>query len=469
MIEVGTRRITAIAEVAFVGFCVVGLTMGPLYQVRLLWSNDGELATDPAVIAWYLLIDVIAAGLIVLRRPIVRRRCSAAGIAFLAVLTAVLVASSLWSYSPGYTAVVTLQVASTVVVGVYLTAAAPAWRLVAGLAIGLHVGLVWSAVRIRLGVSGSLDTEGNWTGVYFNRNSLAPVAVFGLMVCLALLVIAIRELRDDRPGMSPGLRRTAAVAGAAAIAALAVLDVRLYIGTGSRSAGVAAIVSIVVVGCLVACRRLVALGWSPRRIGTVGGALLVAVGATTLAGRDLLPMPQGWTATLDRRTAVWSVAVEFWGRRPVQGWGYLSMWDRNPEFSLRQLAANDLAPVSSAHNTLVEVLLGGGVIAALAAVGALAVGWMAHTRRAVTTSTFVSLAPVVVWLYCVGLNAVETFAVANSLYWALLAGGVAAGRSWGARPLAVASVSTAHEAVGDDETGRRYGARRGQPELVRRP
>lgn len=149
-------------------------------------------------------------------------------------------------------------------------------------------------MRIRIGVTGSLDAAGNWTGVYFNRNSLAPVAVLGLMMCLVLLAIGRRELRADAPGAASGRRRTAVLAAGAGVAA------------------------------------------------------------------------------------------------------------------------------------------------------------------------------VVVWLYCVGLNTVETFAVGNSLYWALLAGGVAAGRAWGGRPFAVRTTSGAQHVGGEDEVTRRYGARGVHPELVRR-
>jgi exopolysaccharide production protein ExoQ len=69
------------------------------------------------------------------------------------------------------------------------------------------------------------------------------------------------------------------------------------------------------------------------------------------------------TSTLTGRTKVWEQALEYYGERPVLGFGYGGFWneERTTDFIERQQW-----PVPHAHNAYLDILLEGGPVAALA-------------------------------------------------------------------------------------------------------
>lgn len=412
MLTVTTRRrLGEVAEIVVVAVTVASLTLGPVYQFRLRWPTTVDLAVDPVVVTWLMAMHIAPLGFVASRWASVGTRVCKLGAACAVTLCALLVASTLWSEVPSTTGRVAIQVAATALTGIYLVGSVDVRIRIYGLVAGLHAGLVWSAWRIRQDVPGSLDAAGNWVGVFFNRNSLAPVAVLGAACCV-LVLIGLRELVSGR------LARIAVAGGAVA---LAVLDARLFVGTGSRSSGVAVVIAAVVVGILLVARRLVTGLPVPRLQVMVGGGLVVVAGLGS-ALLSLFTSPGDLTG----RTAIWGVVVDWWVKRPLQGWGYLSMWGTNVQFSLDQYVANDGVAASSAHNSFFDVLLGGGVAAAAAFVGLVVAGWVVVSRSVLTSRSVLVLVPAVTWVFCVVLNAVETLVIGNMLFWALLAGGIVA-------------------------------------------
>ncbi len=123
--------------------------------------------------------------------------------------------STMWSTSRLDSAVAAIALAATTGVGLYLARSFAASTLVCLVAFGMQPGLLASAWAINRGWSEAVGEASIATGIYFNRNSLGPPAVFGT----GAIVIAIGWLIWRRPRFG--------WLAAMALAALAVLDLSL--------------------------------------------------------------------------------------------------------------------------------------------------------------------------------------------------------------------------------------------------
>ncbi|MFV0306514.1 MAG: O-antigen ligase family protein [Desertimonas sp.] len=409
------RRIPwgAVVETLVVAIVSLSLTLGPVYQFRLRWPTTVDLASDPLVLSWLGLMHLAALLLVVIRRPDLVRvgRPPLVGITALAILVAAIVVSTVWSFAPVVTATAALGIAATAVTGLALMATVAPARLLIGAAIGLHVGVAWSGYRIWRGMLGALDAEGNWVGVYFNRNSLAPVTAMALLLAGVATMLAVRA--------TPARRWRPAIIAAGVGAGL--VDLRLYLGTGSRTSALAIGVAVAVVAGLAVARSRAAAAQTDRVV-MLGGAVVVGVGIVVGVARAMFVGAFDVSATLTSRTGVWSVALEWWARRPLRGWGYLGLWGRNVDFTLDLYATNDGVAATSAHNSLIEVLLGAGVVAAVALVIVVALGWWVVARLVLTGDVLVCSGIAAMWSFVVVLNVTETFVIANSWYLAVLVG-----------------------------------------------
>ena len=240
-------------------------------------------------------------------------------------------ASSLWSVDPHATAW-----RSSIYVGMALLAWAVARfdardtaatiAVMSAAAVGASLLLV--ALRPDLG----LDPNDYWRGVYTNRNSLAPLAAIGVLVGVRFVVASGR------------LRRVAAallVAGSAAA----------LVGAGSRTAWVA-LAAAVAVSVLPLAFWWLRRRWDARRAAWV---CLAAAGAG-LAGAAAALAAVWNEPTFHQRRTIWGLVWDRILERPLGGHGFFTFWD------IEELTQHALLRRGSAHNSLVEVGLGLGVL-----------------------------------------------------------------------------------------------------------
>lgn len=284
-------------------------------------------------------------------RPAVGAALSRAALAAVGWYSAVAVASSLWSVYPSATlwrSVVYLGLALLAVALVGFTDDELSTTLVT-LA---SVAVVGSLVLIVLQHDVGTDRDGNWIGVYTNRNSLAPLAALGVIGGLRWLLTGVIQSGSadgscGAAGDAPAVRRR--VWGAALVAA----SLAALIGAGSRTAWLAlaaALASAVALGSVAAAsgRR----GWGPWRTrSAVSGGALAAVGACVAV------VAAAWdVSTFSQRRAIWSLAWDRVLERPWGGHGFFAFWEV-PDLVAEHL----LLERGSAHNSLVETALGLGV------------------------------------------------------------------------------------------------------------
>ncbi|MDE2753583.1 MAG: O-antigen ligase family protein [Gemmatimonadota bacterium] len=244
-------------------------------------------------------------------------------------------ASSLWSVDPTATAW-----RSSIYVGMALLAWAVA-RLdardtaavigvVAAAAVGASLLLI--VLRPDLG----LGPNDHWKGVYTNRNSLAPLAAIGVLAGLRFALARSRFLR-----------RTAAVG-------LALASAAALVGAGSRTAWVSLIAALVVSSLPLVHHR------TAGRLGRSYAAKVTAAAAGASAVAAAASLVAVWNVpTLSQRRTIWSLVWDRILQRPLGGHGFFTFWD------IEELTQHVLLRRGSAHNSLVEVGLGLGLLGAV--------------------------------------------------------------------------------------------------------
>ena len=310
-------------------------TNGPvlLFSTRVLdrtgrWEDNAvwpflaaAAACGTALAAW----DLLGAG---------RPRPDAPSLAAVAAVCCFVLASlasSLWSVDPTATAW-----RSSIYVGMALLAwaiarlsadeTAAALVTVAGAAVAVSVILV--ALRPDLG----LDSNDDWKGVYTNRNSLGPLAAIGVLV-------SVRDM------LAAGRLRRAAAAGLAAVSMAALA------GSGSRTAWFA-LLAAAAAATLPVAHHWLRRRWSGPR---ATAATLAAAGVCTAGGVAALALL--WNVpTLAQRRAMWGLVWDRVLQRPLGGYGFHAFWD------VTELLDHALLRRGSAHNSLIEVALGLGLI-----------------------------------------------------------------------------------------------------------
>ena len=263
---------------------------------------------------------------------------SRAALAAIAWYSAVAVASSLWSVYPSAT-----LWRSVVYLGLTLLAVALAGftddELSTTLVTLASVAVAGSLVLVVLQHDVGTDRDGNWIGMYTNRNSLAPLAALGVIGGLRwLLPTAMSVSRYRR------------VWGAALVAASLVT----LIGAGSRTAWLALAAALALasaLGAAVGVSR--SRNWRPwQTCAAAAGGGAVAVGgcaAVVAAAWDV--------STFSQRRTIWSLVWDRVLERPWGGYGFFAFWEV-PEL----VAEHVLLERGSAHNSLVETALGLGVV-----------------------------------------------------------------------------------------------------------
>lgn len=402
-------RFLAVALAVF----FVLVTKGPLFRLRFeLAPVTVDFIDDPWVQAASLSSALIVVALgwpawprILRDRPVI--------VAF-AVFSAVLVASTLWSVTWSRTAEQTIMF----VLG---TAAA----LVAGARLGRVPVLLalWSAMQF--GILASLladvrswplavDYNGDLAGVYFNRNSLGPVALLGA-ISSVVLAVAVCRGRNGR-------------ALAVVLGGVAVLDGSVWWRSGSLTPVVAAVAA----SCVVAIAVLFVRGPHERRRrrwGVALGSVAVVSLVAAIAAWPRLADSFDRSTTLSGRTTIWDVVLDFVAERPVQGWGFMAVW-RQSEILVVLTERDEL--VYEAHSGYLEVLLGAGLMGLVALL--VVVGVVAARSASAMYSAPNVLTVFAFWLvvYAALVNIGETYVGANLLPWVLLA--VVAGQSIRRRP-----------------------------------
>ena len=222
------------------------------------------------------------------------------------------------------------------------------WRR--ALAAGAGILVVSSLLVVVARPEWGTDVNDDWRGVMTNRNGLGPVC--GLAVLAGISLLASNR------------RRSGGV--------LVLLSTLTLLGTGSRTAWFALLLAVGVASFVVVGRTVYVR--TPER--RVIAAALVSALAGAIAFVAAMTVMWGQSTFVQRRR-IWDLVGDHISDSPIGGAGWGAFW-YHPELHLDPLLQR-----GSAHGSIPELLLGGGVVAlglwlvvvAIAFTGVLRVAW----------------------------------------------------------------------------------------------
>ena len=401
------ERLGRFWEHGYVVALIFVLTQGPVYK---LWRTAEFYTPIPITPTWqatFLAIQV--PGLMLLARRGLQRDFVKGPFLLLIGLLAWMTASTTWTNLSRYTSVDSLALAVTAGAGLYVGSRFSSRQLVVMMWAAMQLGVLFSYYAVKQGWTESVDGEGNWTGIYFNRNSLGPVAMLGLITGCAVAVSLWRS-----KSLVYG-RQLMILVGL-----LVVLDVVVYVRSGSStSIGAAVVATIACVLWVVIGRWHQATGAPIRAIRrVVYPAFVVLTLVFAWVGFRYQTIIVGWFGKADffnGRSALWHYSWTGFLDRPFLGWGWRAAWS-TPEFLKRDLWWTT-AGASWSHNGFLEILLGGGIVGGLLFAGY--VLWAGER----TIATVVSI-PSESWRVAMAMFVLiactqEVFIIGNHFLWLL--------------------------------------------------
>ena len=340
---------------------VFALTQGPVYKIWRTAEFYTPVPINPTWQATFLAVQIPA--LMLLARRGLKRGFTVGPFAALVGFLAWMTLSVTWTNLSRYASIDAVALAATTGAGLYVGSRFSSRQFIFILSAAMQIGVISSYYAVKRSWSESIDAEGNWTGIYFNRNSLGPVAMLGLASTLVIMVILLRAKKFQFR-----------IHLLALTGLMVVLDFVVYFRSGSSTSAGAIAVAIVVGGVWLVIGRWQRTSLVPVQMvgrivypGFVGFGLLLA-----WVGFRYQSTIIGWFGKADffnGRSALWHFSWTGFLEKPIFGWGWRTAWS-TPEFLKRDLWWTT-ADATWSHNAYLEVLLGGGIVG-----GALFVGYV---------------------------------------------------------------------------------------------
>ena len=421
MSRITARHGVRTAEFVYATLALFALTQGPVYR---LWSDSGEYqqfialpAIGQAYFATFVLVQL--PGCLLWFRSVTERNIQEPRMWMLVGLLAWLGVSVVWSTFARHSVSEFIALAMTTGFGLYFAtrfAMRELWRIVAA---AMALGLAMSLLAIQRDWQLAVDAQDEyWIGIYYNRNSLAPVAAMALLAFIGVAFTTLRRRTID----------VAVLAAGVALAGVAVLVLwRAESRTSPLALGVAsgALVLWLLVR-LITQRISVARRWHnlAAPIAVTLSAVVVLVALRSVGG---LASVSGETATFNSRSGLWAQSWAGFLEKPWQGWGWMAA-RRTLDFDRVGVwwAAID---TEWSHNGYHDLLLGGGVLAGILFFGVVVFGarnldQIANVR--VATPRFLVIG------FVLAAATQESFFIGSHFLWAMLIAALFAGSATGA-------------------------------------
>lgn len=395
------RDAAGVVERTFAAALIFLTTLGPVYTVRFhLGGFLGPWEDDAWVRATFLAMYALATLALIITIGTGRARPASWRIAPIATLGFAAVVSVYWSVSPDPTAWRSTLFVGSLIAGIYLALRFDVPTLTILTAAACLAGVLAGTAMVVLRPSeGLMHRDGAyWAGIYFNRNSFAPVCAVAV---LSLGVVAVAE---------SGRARVVAIGGV-------LLSGFALVQTESRSA----IAALVVCGC--AAFVAAAAQFARRRGMPAGTAGLICGGFVTLGVLTSVALfgpiirAIGIDPTLDNRTPLWNFVWMEIGLRRFRGYGFYAYW-ADPKSLTRAIGWLNWSP-PTAHNGFLETGLGLGIPAMATLL--VTVGWtmLDSARRVWRDLSAYGVWPLLLVIYFVLADLTESFVLPNQFLWIL--------------------------------------------------
>ena len=414
--QITTDRINTLlrwCEYTYVVVLLFALTQGPVLSVWFASSTQGQTNAVSAQLFTFIAVQIPA--LIFLGYRGVPRSSLIGPVGLLGLFCGWMWLSTAWATFGQHTIVEATTLCLTFLTGVYLARSFSLLEQLILVVVAMQPGLLWSRYAIANDWSNSVDQNGNWVGIYFNRNSLAPVAMVSCLAASALLWIVVMRRGKKLPITLLVILIDVVLFG----------SVMLFHSRSNTSVGGAVVFAAVwafwtVVRSLMRRKRITsdALHRSVYPLFVTCATLLTWA---TVRLQSVVLSFFGETIDFNGRSAIWNYSWTGFLDRPLIGWGWMSAW-RTPPFLHRDLWWS-FTNTGWSHSGYMDVLLGGGSVAAVLFVSAFLWGGYRHLSD-VTKQNAAQWTPAIM-CFVLATATQESFFVGNHFLWFLFTAAVA--------------------------------------------
>ena len=419
---VNFRTILRWTEYAYAASLIFVLTQGPVLSMWFASEQENARQALAPQLATYFVFQIPA--LVLVSRQKFTMRDARGPLGLLAIFCVWLVATTLWATNGQHSAVESVSLLTTFICGVYFAKRFTLTEKLAVIVVAMQPGLLLSRYAIANDWNMSQSGEGFWVGIYFNRNSLAPVAMVSVVSALALLYVVFIN-RDDK------LR----IYKLCVLANVVLFGLVVAVRTQSNTPFGGLVTFVAVLSFWEVARR------SPLRkylsdtrqtnkvyAGFIALAALCSWFAIQFQSKVLQAF--GETVTFNGRSEIWKYSWNGFLERPLLGWGWLSAW-RSWAFMRMDLWWT-VEGVSWSHNAYLDLLLGGGVLAVL--LFAAAVLWgiyrLIPSNRGNATQSW----PIAFIFFYLAMCTQESFIIGNHFLWMLFVAVLTSGTTIAKQP-----------------------------------
>ena len=414
--QITTDRINTLlrwCEYTYVVVLLFALTQGPVLSMWFASSLVAPEGAVPAQLLTFIAVQIPALILLGYRR--VPRSSLIGPVGLLGLFCGWMWLSTLWATLGQHTIVEATTLFLTFLTGVYLARSFSLLEQLILVVVAMQPGLLWSRYAIANDWSNSVDKNGNWVGIYFNRNSLAPVAMVSCLAASALLWIVVMRRGKKLPITLLAILIDVVLFGA----------VMLFHSRSNTSIGGAVVFAAVwafwtVVRSLIRRNRIDENALSR----FVFPSFILGAGLLTWATVRLQSVVLsffGETIDFNGRSAIWHYSWTGFLERPLIGWGWMSAW-RTPPFMHRDLWWS-FVNTGWSHSGYMDLLLGGGIFASMLFIGA--VVWGGFRQLSFTTKATASQWTPAIMFFVLATATQESFFVGNHFLWLLFAAAIA--------------------------------------------
>jgi O-antigen ligase len=404
---VSIRSILRWTEYAYAATLLFFLTQGPVLS---MWFASEQQNARPALapqLATYFVVQIPA--LVLVSRQKFTLRDLQGPLGLLALLCIWLTATTLWATNGQHSAVESVSLMTTFVCGVYFAKRFSLLEKLTVVVVAMQPGLLLSRYAIAHNWNLSTSIEGFWVGIYFNRNSLAPVAMVSVISALALLCVVYLKKTDPFR-----------IYKLCILADIVVFGFVVVLRTHSNTpvGGLIAFGAVVLFWEALRRSSLKSYLGNTKQTRSVYAAFiaLVAVGSwCAIQFQSKVLQLFGETVDFNGRSEIWKYSWNGFLDRPLLGWGWMSAW-RSWAFMKMDLWWT-VEGVMWSHNAYLDVLLGGGVLAVAILVAA--VIWGVYRLVPTDIENPIGSWPIAFVFFYLAMCTQESFIIGNHFLWML--------------------------------------------------
>ena len=404
---VSIRSIFRWTEYAYAATLLFFLTQGPVLSMWLASEQENGRPALASQLATYFVVQIPALVLVSRQKFTLRDVCGPLGL--LAIFCIWLTATTLWATNGQHSAVESVSLLTTFICGVYFAKRFTLIEKLTIVVVAMQPGLLLSRYAIAHDWDLSTSIEGFWVGIYFNRNSLAPVAMVSVISALALLYV-VYLTKSDR----------FRIYKLCILADIVIFGFVVVLRTHSNTP----IGGLIAFGAVIlfwealrhsSLKSLLGNFKQARSVYAVFIALVVVCSWGAIQFQSKVLQAFGETVTFNGRSEIWKYSWNGFLDRPLLGWGWMSAW-RSWAFMKMDLWWT-VEGVMWSHNAYLDVLLGGGVFA----VGVLvaAVIWGVYRLVPTDTENPIGSWPIAFVFFYLAVCTQESFIIGNHFLWML--------------------------------------------------